>query len=57
MGVHPLLVLFATLCRTPLFERWQKVTVVEVVAEKAPGVAASTEKPVGLGGCAAGGEG
>ncbi len=52
-----MLVLFVTLRRTPLFERWQKVTVVEVVAEKAPGVAASGEKPVGLEGCAAGGEG
>lgn len=50
-------VLFATLCGTPLFERWQKVTVVEVAAEKAPKVATSGEELAGLRGCAAGREG
>ncbi len=57
VGVHPLLVLSATLRGTPLFERWQKATLVEGVAEKAPGVAASGEEPAGLRGRAAGEEG
>ena len=57
VGVHPLLVLYATLRETPLFERWQKVSVLEVVVEKAPRVAAFGEEPGGLRGCAVGGEG
>ena len=57
MSVHPLLVLFATLCGTPLFERWQKVTLVEIAAEKAPGIVAFSEESAGLRGCAAGREG
>lgn len=56
VGVHPLLVLFGTLRGTLLFERWQKVPVVEVVVERAPGVAASGERPAALRGCSAGGE-
>src|SRR4028119_646776 len=41
VGVHPLLVLFATLHVPTFFERWQKVPVVEAIVEEAPGVAAS----------------
>ncbi len=52
VGVHPLLVLFATLHVPTLFERWQKVPVVEAVVEEAPGVAASGEEVAGLRGCA-----
>ncbi len=52
-----MMILFATLCETPLFERYQKVTVVEAVVEKALGVAAFGEKPMGLRSCAAWGEG
>lgn len=56
VGVHPLLVLVATLRGTLLFERWQKVPVVEVV-DGALVVAASGEEPAGLRGCSVGGEG
>jgi hypothetical protein len=56
VGVHPLLGLFVTPHWTPLFERWQKVPVVEAVVEKAPGIAAFGEEPAGFRGCAAGGE-
>ena len=52
VGVHPLLVLFATLHVPTLFERWQKVPVVEAVVEEAPGVAACGEEVAGLRGCA-----
>jgi hypothetical protein len=48
VGVHPLLVLFATLHVPTLFERWQRLPVVEAVVEKASGVAASGEEFVGL---------
>ena len=52
-GVHPLLVLFASLRETFVFERWRKVPAVEV-EEEAPGVATSGEEPAGLQGCAGG---
>lgn len=82
-GVHPLLVLFATLVTalyglggavfvvpvvvliavalrylrwTLLFEHWHLLPVVEVVVERAPGLAASDKEPVGFRGCYAGGE-
>ncbi len=49
MRVHPLLVFFATLHLLPtLFERWQKVPVVE----EATRVAASGEEFAGIRGCA-----
>lgn len=57
VGVRPLLVLFATLSGMLLFERRQEVPVVEVVVERAPGIADSGEEPAGLRGCSAGGEG
>jgi predicted PurR-regulated permease PerM len=84
-GVHPLLVLFATLAVTApygldgtifvvpvvaiivvalrylrwtlLFEHWHLLPVVEVVVERAPGLAASGKEVAGLRGCSAGGEG
>ncbi len=57
VGVPPLLVLFATLSGMLLFERRQKAPVVEIVVERAPGVADSGKEPAGLRGCSAGGEG
>jgi hypothetical protein len=55
-GVHPLLVLFATLRETLLFERCQRVPALEVVADDAPGVAAFGGETAGFQGCS-GGEG
>jgi len=57
VGVRPLLVLFAIRRGMLLFERRQEVPVVEVVVERAPGIADSGEEPAGLRGCSAGGEG
>ena len=49
LSVHPLLVFFATLHLLPtLFERWQKVPIVE----EATRVAASGEEFAGIRGCA-----
>jgi predicted PurR-regulated permease PerM len=42
---------------TPLFEHWHFLPVVEVVVERAPGLAASGKELAGLRGCSAGGEG
>jgi predicted PurR-regulated permease PerM len=84
-GVHPLLVLFATLAVTMpygldgtifvvpvvaiivvalrylrwtlLFEHWHLLPVVEVVVERAPGLAVSGKEPASLRGYSAGGEG
>ncbi len=83
-SVHPLLVLFATLAVTALydfdgaifvvpvvaiitvasrylrwtllFKHWHLLPVVEVVVERAPGLAASGKELAGLRGCSAGGE-
>ncbi len=42
---------------TLLFEHWHLLPVVEVVVERAPGLAASGKELAGLRGCSAGGEG
>jgi predicted PurR-regulated permease PerM len=42
---------------TLLFEHWHLLPVVEVVVERAPGLAASGKEVAGLRGCSAGGEG
>jgi hypothetical protein len=57
VGVRPLLVFFAIRRGMLLFERRQEVPIVEVVVERAPGIADSSEEPAGLRGCSAGGVG